>query len=76
MWWGYNCNLYLCQFMCSIKYNLPGYIYSGVTANCIIKLSCKYNYLSLLNTIAGQYCFQCMVSDCIGNGWMQWCAIE
>ena len=76
MWWFYNCNLYLYQYMCSIYYNLPGNIYSAGTASCIINLSGKYHYISLLNTSTGKYCFQCMVSYCIGKWWMQWCVNE
>ena len=70
MWWCYNCNLYLYQYMCSINYNLPGNIYRAGTASCIINLSCKYQYIGLLNTSTGKYCFQCMVSYCIGKWWM------
>jgi len=70
LWWFYNCNVYLYQFMCAIYYNLPGNIYSTGSANCIIDLSGKYYYSSLLNTSTGKYCFQCVVSYSIGNWWM------
>ena len=70
MWWFYNCNLYLYQYMCSNNYNLPGNIHGAGTASCIINLSCKYQYIGLLNTSTGKYCFQCLVSYCIGQWWM------
>ena len=72
MWWFYNCNLYLYQFMCSINYNLRGNIYGSGTANGNINLSCKYYNRSMLNTSADKYCFQCVVSYCIGKWWLQW----
>ena len=72
MWWCNNRHLYLYQYMCAINYNLPGNIYSAGTANSNINLSGKYQYVGLLNTSTGKYCFQCMVSYCIGKWWLQW----
>ena len=68
----YHGDIYLYQYMCSINYNLPGNIYSACTASCIINLSGKYHYISLLITSTGKYCFQCMVSYCISKWRMQW----
>ena len=70
MWWFYNGNVYLYQLMCAIYYNLPGNIYSGGSANCIVNLPGKYYYISLLNTRANKYCVQCMVGNCIGKWWL------
>ena len=76
MWWLYNSYVYLYKYMCSINYNLPGYIYCAGTTSCINNLSCKYQYFCLLNTSTGKFCFQCMVSYCIGKWRMQWCIDE
>ena len=72
MWWFYNRHVYLYQYMCSTHYNLPGNIYGAGTANCIIDLSRKHQYVGLLNTSTGKYSIQCMVSNCIGKWWLQW----
>ena len=68
-WWFYNSDVHLYQQLCSIHYDLPGYVYSACTDSGSIDLPREYNHGSLSNTSANKYCFCCVVGYCIGE-WM------